>query len=489
MNSTKMFDAMSKIDDNLVERCINDNNETTDQQVTSQNQLSKKTRFFKLGVVIASFVLILAIGSVTVVLAAEAKEYNDAVAFFEENGLSTEGLSRTEVKAVYLDIKTNSFSYGKTATVIQNAIPGWEIQQDNPTPTPEELEYWFKNYVKNMLIKQNGISYQTTRNTSGTFSILECYNDGKMIWNVELSEFTIYGYLRAKNETIVWGHNVDKTNKTEWIYSCFIALVDDSGNVKWQRCLDHGFHIERIASILKNSDGTWSAFSIGDSEYLCYSCYDNDGNELSVHKTEVGDVGIWNVTKLGDGYIIQLGNTKSHDNAHLYKMNRDGNLTDDFTYESDGYWYYIQDLIEFEGKIIISAYYVPINEGLRSSRSEIANILDYCLEREDPTEDIPSEELTPIVCRNFTAVLLICDPENGLLRTFYSVKGSLGADLSIENSGELEWTVKSFVSTHFSPYTSAHTISGKCKDFHYVFDSEGKLKGQIDTNTYSYYLR
>ena len=58
MNNTKMFDAMSKIDDNLVERCINDNNETTDQQVTSRQSFTKKPLLFRLGIVIASVVLI-----------------------------------------------------------------------------------------------------------------------------------------------------------------------------------------------------------------------------------------------------------------------------------------------------------------------------------------------------------------------------------------------------------------------------------------------
>ena len=252
----------------------------------------------------------------------------------------------------------------------------------------------------------------------------------------------------------------------------------------WKESLDHGFKYESTASILKNDDGTWAVVTRGDFEYLCLSYYDNDGNELSFHKTEIGNLGIWNVARLGDGYIVQLGDMMLRDTAHLYKMDRDGNLTDDFSYEADGYLYFIQDMIEFGGKVYISAFYVPMNEGTHvgGSRPEIANILNYCFESEDPTKEISSEELTPVVRKNFTAVLLICNPENGLLSTFYSVKGSLGAELSINDSGDLEWMVQSFLSTYYSPWTSSFTIGGICKEYCYEFDSAGNLVGQIDTN-------
>ena len=58
--------------------------------------------------------------------------------FFDENGLSTEGLSREDVKAVYRDITTQCFTYDKTAEVIRRSVPGVEISQREPTP--EELE-------------------------------------------------------------------------------------------------------------------------------------------------------------------------------------------------------------------------------------------------------------------------------------------------------------------------------------------------------------
>ncbi len=83
---------------------------------------------------------------------AEAQEYADALAFFQANGLSTEGLTRAEIKAVYKDISTKSFTYSKTGQVIQNSltreqIEGFEIQLREPTPEDLENLWDYKSYI------------------------------------------------------------------------------------------------------------------------------------------------------------------------------------------------------------------------------------------------------------------------------------------------------------------------------------------------------
>ena len=52
----------------------------------------------------ATFALLLAVTLGAVACAAEQKEYREALNFFEEHNLSTEGLTRGEIKAVYRDI-------------------------------------------------------------------------------------------------------------------------------------------------------------------------------------------------------------------------------------------------------------------------------------------------------------------------------------------------------------------------------------------------
>ena len=89
--------------------------------------------------------------------------------------------------------------------------------------------------------------------------------------------------------------------------------------------------------------------------------------------------------------------------------------------------------------------------------------------------------MTPLVRENYTALLLLCDPEGGSPKTFYSVKGSLGESLSVNDSGQLEWHVDSVTSTFFSPATNSFTIGGTCKVFSYTFDAAGNLTEQKDT--------
>lgn len=478
MNKSDLFRAFADVDDDILER--------SEALVPRR----KPFTFWKWGALAAC--LVLAVGLTCFTVAAEAKEYTAAVEFFTENGLSTEGLSREDVKAVYRDITTQRFTYGKTAEVLERAVPGLEIDQKEPSP--EELAaLWNKNFWMDAQ-PDVGISYRVDYQekldeTLGfdvlDRSILECYQDDNLIWTAEFPTLVVFveDCLYTSSGTVVWGHN-DTWSSEQPTYSS-LALVNEGGNILWQRQLDHGFQYEYVEQVLDNGDGTWAVISLGDFEYLCLSQYDTKGNELSLCKTEVGKLGIWNAARLGDGYLVQLGNRTDGETARLAKLDREGNLIDNFTYEGEDCSYYITDMVEFEGWVYLSAYAVPkqTDEG---GRHEIANILDYVFSKD--ILEISSEELTPMVRDNYTAVLLLCDPNGGIPKTFYSVKGSLGGDLSANDAGELTWDVESVVNTFFSPATSSFSIGGTCQVFRYTFDTAGNLIQQKDTGeTVPYY--
>jgi hypothetical protein len=437
-------------------------------------------------VLAACLAVFIVIGSASAAFAAEAKEYKTAAAFFEENGLSTEGLTRSEIKAVYRDITTKSFTNEKTAEVLQRAVPGWEIEQDEPTP--KELKAMWDKNIWTKSISNKGVSYRIDpkyvwdqQKEFEVFdkSILECYQDGKLIWSAEFKDFYVEDCAYTKEGTVLWGQSgiFSSSDTTHG----WIALVDEEGGLVWQKRLNHDFKNESVASVLRNGDGTLAVISRGDLKYLCLGCYDADGKELSFHKTAVGNFGIRNASRLGDGYIVQLWNPFSGDTALLCKMDREGVLTDNFSYEDDHSDYYITDMVEFEGQVYLSAYAVPKQQD-EGGRHEIANVLDYVFSKGAAGRvDITSEELTPVVRDNYTAMLLMCDPEGGTPKTFYSVKGSLGGKLSANEAGQLEWNVESITSTFYSPATNSFTIGGICKVFKYTFDTRGNLSGQKDT--------
>lgn len=432
-----------------------------------------------------------AVGLGGVAYAAEVREYGAAMQFFDENGLSTDGLSREDVKAVYRDITTERFDYDKTAEVIERSVEGVEIFQKEPTP--EELAALWNNRPRD----QTGVNYRFDAAYSPDDELgfdvfdkcrVERYEGEKLVWRAEFSRFIAKDCTPVAGGTAVWGYtDTWSSEQPSWPG---LALVDDAGKVLWEKQLDHGFHLERIEAVLDNGDGTWAVISRGEFEYLCLSRYSDKGEELSFRKTEVGNYGIWNAARLGSGYLVQLGSYTEGEYARLVKMDREGNLTDSFVYEGKDCCYYLKDMTEFNGRMYLSAYAVPKladEERNAGGRYEIADILNYLFDK--GVYEIPSEELTPMVRDNYTAVLLVFDPEGGVLETFYSVKGSLGAGLTVSDGGELLWDVESVVSTEFSLATSAYTIKGTCQVYCYTFDSAGTLVHQENTGETAAYYR
>ena len=100
----------------------------------------------KLLITAACFVLMFSVGFGTYAYAAEAREYKKAVQFFNDYVLSTDGLTREEIKNVYRDITSNSFSDDKTIYVIATNISPDMIKDyvvPNENATPEEVEnFW-----------------------------------------------------------------------------------------------------------------------------------------------------------------------------------------------------------------------------------------------------------------------------------------------------------------------------------------------------------
>ena len=490
MKQETVSKAIDLIDPNYIDEADAFAADGLAESASRPDSRAKRARRIRWGAVAACLALVVALGGTALAFHAEAKEYQAAVAFFEENGLSMEGLSRAEVKEVYRDITTKRFASGKTAEVLRNSIPGWELRQDEPTP--EELAAVWDRKVWYEPITMSGISYRKdfhyVRDETAGFEVLEsssleCYRDGALAWTASFTDFYVSDYAEQPDSVAVWGQN--ETRSSEDVTRGWLARVDREGKILWQRPLLHGFKDEYIADVLDNEDGSWAVVSRGNLNTLCLSILDSEtGKEIESHQSEIGNLGIQNATRLGNDYLIQVGNYIERDTALLYRVDRAGNVIASYSYEAEDCDYYIQDMTVFGGRVYLSAYAVPkqTDEG---GRHEIANILDYVLFGHTSSDgtmgEIPSEALTPVVRNNYTAVLLLCDLEGGTPQTFYSVKGSLGGRLAVNAAGALEWDVESITSTFFSPATSSFSIGGTCKLFRYSFDQNGQLIMSTDT--------
>jgi hypothetical protein len=102
--------------------------------------------------------------------------------------------------------------------------------------------------------------------------------------------------------------------------------------------------------------------------------------------------------------------------------------------------------------------------------------------------EMTSEELTPLIRDNYTAVLLVLDPDSGKPETFYSVEGCLGSYLHVRGTGRLEWEVQSITSSQYKGLNS-YTVAGLMEIWQYTFDENGELLKQEDTGNTDTFTR
>ena len=543
-------------------RCLLDIvGEIDDRYIAEAAPAARKTRskpaWRKWGAVAACIVLMVSVSVGAAAIAAEAKEYKAAVQFFNENGMSTEGLTREEIKAVYRDITTKSFTYSKTAGIILDSISsdyvgGYEIIQEHPTPEDIENLWYYKNYAGRFIVSEPegdryAYRYESIEDDSGIKAedryYIEKYDGERCIWSVPISEFLIKGCCTVADGVVAYGRNtgepgernvsariikLDPDGNLIWdqtlnhgsvpiseflIEGCCtvsdglvaygrntgepgernisarIIKLDPDGNLIWDQTLNHGFEDEYIAKIVEDTDGSYAVFSRGNLKYLCLSRYSSDGRQLFFSKSEIGNYGIRNAAKFGEGYLVQL---MQGEQDKIVKVDHDGTITDSFCFDSEDAYYYITDMIEFNGKICLSAYAVPgpadQEEVPIVSHYELAAVKDalYC---NGHFTEVTCEELTPLVRDNYTAMLLVCDPDTGTPQKFYSVRGSFGSRLSVNDRGELVWDVESIASAFWSPTTSSYTIDGTCHIFRYTFNDSGLLTAQEKTGETVYWRR
>ena len=78
-------------------------------------------------------------------VAIEVQAYNEAIDFFEQYNLSAEGFTRSEVKKIYKDIVSESFTYEKTEEALASGLEGYEIQTA-PLDSDSLNRLWLTGY-------------------------------------------------------------------------------------------------------------------------------------------------------------------------------------------------------------------------------------------------------------------------------------------------------------------------------------------------------
>lgn len=475
-----------------------------EEHIKSNGSSDRRTgsRLQRILLLAAAAVLVAGVGAGIFAIRAEAKEYQAAVQFFQDNDLPTEGLTRGEMKEIYRDITTDSFTAEKTGELLK----GYMIEQK--AETPEELKKVWKYRVRLRESAEKGTETPKSYRLSEQFktdpelgfeifdcSILEIYEWGELAHTTVFSDFWANGFTEISDGVIVRGNTYTWDSEQE--SPAWMMKADADGNIRWTRMLDHHYHTERIYAVLEDADGNLAVFSVGDSRMLTISRFSPEGEGLSVTNSSLGSGTYWvsNAAICEDGYRAVIGSFTNSEYARMIRVDHEGGIWGDMNYDAGDMNCVICDTISFSDKVYISAYLVPKNAGapFDTGHYEVQPILQkvwdgeisavdiadhIALDNGDMTQeefDSIKDELTPYLHEYYRGILIVCDPEKGEPQSFYEVPGVLGGSLSINAYGQMEWNTESFSWAMTTLILNSSSIRGECSVYRYTFDTDGTL--------------
>ena len=518
MKGTDLYLAMQDLDDALVERYA----EMRPKQTIPMRKL-----------VAACLAGVLLVGGGAVVV--DAITYTQAKDFFTENGLSTQGLSREDVRAVYQDITTNSFTYEKTDEVItrsiSQAVPGYEIVLDMDDPEKLRLlwESWENGVLASLVIDgeikeptgeryQGGIWYEdemiSVYNYEVGYSeiketVIRKYQDKTLCW--ESTVPFVARLIKPIGEgTVVVGENMHISGPAEIPREGIhqrIACLDVNGQILWEKALTEGQTVSAggIDWSVSAGETDW-AFANGDETFdifvrsaswnngnslrsICVWRYDLQGKQMSYKVIDIGQDYLSKVFQIGEYYILALSNESRE--IKTVVMDADGVVQSDAEYQITDKLQRIQDVVVVDNYRYISAYTMLAAEGQDELGQPNAALSEEVKALWEQPDKISKKELIEHIRSHYTAVLLRCDIETGEVQTFYSVPGAIADKLEVSESGELIWYLQSLTQAEMIAAPNTHSgchIKGTSVIYRCIFDAEGKLREKENTGELATYL-
>ena len=454
----------------------------------------------------ACIALLAALGVGSYAYAAEAKEYKAAVAFFGENELSMEGLTRSELKAVYKDITTEKFSFDKTGEVlahslIENSVPGYDIStvldspEDVKTAWMELRSQWLKNkHSENKVVYCYGYIFK-----HGTMDViasdLEKMQGNEIVWSLRIEGVELTDTYCISDGILATGFIVPKSGN---LREPVIVKSSFDGKLMWRReaYLDSPWLSIRSLVELPNGDlavvgiGGENAQSDPDSAPIwetCYARYTADGELINTNSAHVEGGYPTLIAPFGKGCIVSLEKA-----ASLF-IEEDGSFSNTAAYSEAGREYRIIGMMEYEGSLFLSCYSYPTPDFENGFYDEMDGVqmgatLDEIMEwyQEHPkwheNNEIYSDETFMRTLReNYQAVLLRIDPECSEPQVFYSMDGAFGGALELNDDGEMVWNVQRISSAGIIPFLNSHSYEILCEINRCRFDGSGNLMGTENT--------
>ncbi len=462
MNGNDLYNAMGNIGDDIIE----------------QNSIKafKKKRPYK-ALIAACLTIVLAVsifaGSA---IAIEAAEYKEAVEFFNGNSLSTEGLTREDIKAIYKDITQKTFSYDKTADVLNT----YSIEMFNMALAASDsdslITFWenrdsTKDKYDTSLIEKSEVWYDKK------FDSLSCYKGDELLWEYKYTAevsplitdvgIVLYGYS---------GSYLD-SNKA------YVSMLDKDGSLLWEYTESDNTSLFDTAVFTENKIVLFGRDY--DAEHDMYSTlFTVLGINGEVQNSRNLDIDLNSQyaasTRIGDTYIV------ANNAAEILFFSLDGDLKEKKTFLDGDKKYHIRDIVAHGEKVWIFTYKIMDFDNIISPEyQEIRDIeIDYHQksnygENKDYTwGSVPAEQrekYTKYFQDKFEATIFVCN-ETGEISKAYTSKASdfYSTDVEIDSDGNLSLYVKTINEAMApEPWFSSRLTVADMTVFKLTFNKDG----------------
>ncbi len=415
-------------------------------------------------------------------IAAEAAAYREAVAFFESNDLSTKGLSKAEIKAVHQDITQNTFSYEKTADVLntlsleryaitlgsqdQNSLLlFWEnrnLNQINPSPTQKTgIRYEYRNDLVD--------------SWPPVYGRIFCYDGETLQWTYSIDYDTgVLQMTEVENGVLLYGARDTDVGKFAHAF-----LLDAQGNLLWEYTDEtEGSHFGAAA---ESEDGI-ALFGNGRNEsqtdYTTFILLDRNGTQ-KLHRTreEQSPVRSEQAVRVADRYFVigYRGASASIGRGHyeIVTFSLEGEPMATIPCFGEEESYRFTDLIYHQGKVWISAQKRNLDPVSEIREMEQEYYKKWTEIHSNPPPFFKKKRYTELIRTSYIATLFVCG-EDGTIQKTYTAPGSVPVapekELSVDENGKLCWNIQRLDEAHpQSPYFSARYQPVIVTEFQIVF--------------------
>ena len=268
-------------------------------------RFGKKTH--RLSVLAAILAVVLSLGC-----AAEARQYRQAVEFFEEHSLSTEGLTRKQIKAVYKDITLQAYSCEATAWVL-NRLSVELFNVPLPQADPDRLAAFWQNYVAAAPVFPTGLHYRVEY--EGDVPSVSRYDGDQRLWTYtppfETYIFVDENLVETEHGVLIYGQNCDRLRG-------MALMLDANGRLLWQHLSEEAYSSYEAAVVngeevvlfgkKRERRPDENGHISGNTYSLLFMRLNPDGEAAEACSTLMGDYfTVHDAAKVGTRYLVKQG--------------------------------------------------------------------------------------------------------------------------------------------------------------------------------------